>query len=43
MVKCLVLKKNESTSNMTTIAIVLSILAIVSSVSACVLVVRRKK
>lgn len=35
--------KNESTSNMQTIAIVLSVLAIVSSVSTFVFVVRRKK
>ncbi|HFK1487972.1 hypothetical protein CBR59_06935 [Bacillus thuringiensis] len=36
-------EKNEGTSNMQLIAIVLSILAIVSSVGACVFVVRRKK
>ncbi|AHZ50792.1 hypothetical protein YBT1520_10360 [Bacillus thuringiensis serovar kurstaki str. YBT-1520] len=36
-------EKNEGTSNMQLIAIVLSIFAIVSSVSACVFVVRRKK
>lgn len=36
-------EKNEGTSNMQLIAIALSILAIVSSVGACVFVVRRKK
>lgn len=36
-------EKNEGTSNMQLIAIVLSILAIVSSVGTCVFMVRRKK
>ncbi|MEC3033696.1 hypothetical protein P9Z86_27860, partial [Bacillus thuringiensis] len=37
------LEKNEGTSNIQVTAIVLSILAIVSSVGECVFVVRRKK
>ena len=36
-------EKNEGTSNTQVIAIALSILAIVSSVGACVFVVRRKR
>ncbi|KFM99867.1 DUF1775 domain-containing protein [Bacillus clarus] len=36
-------KTNEGTSNMQTVAIILSILAIVSSVGTCIFVVRRKK
>ncbi len=43
MVEVSNVEKNEGTSNMQLIAIVLSILAIVSSVGTCVFMVRRKK